>query len=80
MTAIMQKHLVLSSENCMRSLTALSGWKVQKVELTCNRPQPFPALLKHTVQALRHKSFPYSEPKGSGSTVILMWAKPKHKS
>lgn len=43
-----------------------------KVELTCNRPQPFPALLKHTVKALRHNSFPYSEPNGTGSTVILL--------
>lgn len=70
MAATMQKHFVLSSENCVRLLTALSGWKV---ELTCNRF--FPALLKHRVQAVRHDSFPYSKSKGTGSTVTLMWAK-----
>lgn len=64
MTAIMQKHLVLSSENCMRSLTALSGWKVQKVELTCNRPQPFPALLKHTVTGTKAQILPILRTKG----------------
>lgn len=57
MTAIMQKHLVQSSELCE---IAHCFFKLEGI----NRPQAFPAIFKHRVQAVRHNSFIYLEPKG----------------
>lgn len=62
MITIIQKHLVPSSELCeIAHFFRLEG---ANVELGGNRPQDFPAIFKHRVQAVRHNSFTYLELKG----------------
>lgn len=63
MMAVMQKHRVQSSELCeiAHYFFKLDG---ANIEVDCNRPKPFPAIFKHRVQAVRHNSFIYLEPKG----------------
>lgn len=64
MMAIMQKHLAQSSELC--EMIAHCFFKLEGAhgELDANRPQAFPAIFKHRVQAVRCNPFTYLEPKG----------------
>lgn len=73
--AIMQKHLVQSSETCVRQLTAFSSRRVQRQNWIVEDHDPPLLFLKHRAQAVGHNSFTYLNPKGIASIMILMWAK-----